>query len=132
MIDHLNLAVGDFAAARAFYSSALAPLGFRLQQEIPAAVTGDVDAAGFAAPDSDTGDAEFWITGGGPTTPHLHLAFRAATPAMVDAFYQAALRAGGRDNGAPGIRAAYHPNYYAAFVFDPDGHNIEAVCFLEE
>jgi catechol 2,3-dioxygenase-like lactoylglutathione lyase family enzyme len=128
MIDHMSVSVGDFAVSKAFYKAALAPLAFQLLQEIPAAVTGDVDAAGFG----EAGDGEFWITGGGPTTPHLHLAFRVATAAMVDGFHRAALAAGGRDNGAPGIRAVYHPNYYAAFVLDPDGHNIEAVCFLKE
>lgn len=126
MIDHINLAVGDFGAAKAFYTAALAPLGLALLREIPAAVTGDVDAAGFGP----SGDGEFWIVGGGPTVPHLHLAFRVESPAMVDGFYRAALLAGGRDNGAPGIRTRYGPDYYAAFVFDPDGHNIEAVCFL--
>lgn len=128
MIDHINLAVGDFPAARAFYTAALAPIGFQLLREIPASVTGDWDAAGFGP----CGDGEFWIVGGGPTSPHLHLAFRAGTPDMVDGFYRAALQAGGRDNGAPGIRAHYQPNYYAAFVLDPEGHNIEVVCYLPE
>lgn len=136
MIDHMSLAVRDYAASKAFYVAALAPLHLSVLQEIPAAVTGDVDAAGFGAASisdtGNTGDAEFWITGDGPTTPHLHIAFRVATPEMVDGFYQAALAAGGHDNGAPGIRSIYHPNYYAAFVFDLDGHNIEAVCFLKE
>lgn len=126
MIDHLQLAVGDFPAARAFYAAVLAPLGLKLLREIPAAVTGDWDAAGFGP----SGDGEFWIVGGGPTRPHLHLAFRVDTPEMVDAFFRAALQAGGRDNGAPGLRPLYQPNYYAAFVLDPEGHNIEAVCFL--
>ena len=71
---------------------------------------------------------DFWIGGGKPNVPPIHVAFRAASRAQVDAFYRAALAAGGRDNGAPGLRPHYHPNYYGAFVLDPDGHNIEAVC----
>jgi catechol 2,3-dioxygenase-like lactoylglutathione lyase family enzyme len=72
--------------------------------------------------------AEFWISQGTPNTPRLHIAFRASNRAAVDAFYQAAIAAGGKDNGAPGPRPHYHANYYGAFVLDPDGHNIEAVC----
>lgn len=127
MIDHIGLTVSDYPAAKAFYTAALAPINFTLMQKIPASITGDVDVAGF-------GDErpEFWINGSQQTTPHLHIAFRVATPEMVDGFYRAALQAGGRDNGAPGLRDIYGPGYYAAFVRDLDGHNIEAVCFLEE
>jgi catechol 2,3-dioxygenase-like lactoylglutathione lyase family enzyme len=118
MIDHMALAVSDFATSKAFYTKALAPLGYRVLER-----DGDQPAAGF-------GDlkADFWIAGGGPTAPRAHIAFAAKTRAAVDAFHKAALAAGGRDNGAPGIRAHYHPHYYGAFVLDPDGHNIEAVC----
>jgi predicted lactoylglutathione lyase len=78
------------------------------------------------------GKPGFWISGGEKTTPHVHVAFVADTRAAVDAFYKAAISAGGKDNGKPGLRPDYHPNYYAAFVFDPEGHNIEAVCHKPE
>lgn len=123
MIDHTSLTVSDFAASKAFYASALAPLGYVLLREFPAALTG-ADAAGFGVPPKP----DFWIARGTPNVPPVHVAFRAASRALVDAFYQAALAAGGRDNGAPGLRPHYHADYYGAFVLDPDGHNIEAVC----
>lgn len=124
MIDHTGITVSDYAASKAFYTAALAPIGYALLMEIPAAVTGHTDVAGFGeAPKPD-----FWISGGGANNPPIHIAFRVATRAMVDAFYEAGLKAGGTDNGSPGIRAHYHPNYYGAFVRDLDGHNIEAVC----
>lgn len=123
MIDHIGLAVGDFARSKAFYAAALAPLGYTVLMEFPAEQAGGHPVAGL-------GDArpDFWIAGGGPTSPRNHICFAAKNRATVDAFYKAALAAGGRDNGAPGIRAHYHPNYYGAFVLDPDGHNVEAVC----
>lgn len=124
MIDHTGLVVSDYARSKAFYVAALAPIHYTLLAEIPASVTGHVDVAGFGeAPQPD-----FWISSGTANKPPIHIAFRVASRASVDAFYQAALAAGGRDNGPPGIRAHYHPNYYGAFVLDPDGHNIEAVC----
>ncbi len=128
MIDHTGIIVSDYARSRAFYLNALAPIGYTLLLEFPKAVTGHVDVAGFGeAPKPD-----FWIhsasPGKGVNQPPLHVAFRVATRAMVDAFYHAALAAGGVDNGAPGPRPHYHANYYGAFVLDPDGHNIEAVC----
>ena len=123
MIDHLGLDVGDYRKSRDFYAAALAPLGFDIKKELPAEPPELPDRAGFGAT-----HAIFWIAGGGPVERPLHLAFTAANHAQVDAFYRAALGAGGRDNGAPGLRPHYHPHYYAAFVFDPDGHNIEAVC----
>jgi catechol 2,3-dioxygenase-like lactoylglutathione lyase family enzyme len=124
MIDHAGLTVSDFAKSKAFYARALAPIGYQLIMELPASVTGRGDIAGFGVPPKP----DFWIGGGRPNTPPVHVAFRAKSRAMVDAFYQAALAAGGRDNGAPGLRPHYHPNYYGAFVLDLDGHNIEAVC----
>ena len=128
MIDHMGVDVSNFDAAKKFYSAALAPLGLSLLSEVPAELTGRAAVAGFGtAP-----EAEFWICDAAVTQPPLHVAFRASNRAMVDGFYRAALQAGGRDNGAPGIRAVYHPNYYAAFVLDPDGHNIEAVCHAPE
>lgn len=74
------------------------------------------------------GKPDFWLRAGVKTTPAVHVAFRAQSRALVDQFYKAAIAAGGKDNGAPGIREIYHPTYYGAFVLDPDGHNIEAVC----
>ena len=124
MIDHTGLRVSDFARSKEFYARALAPIGYQLLLELPAAVTGHSDFAGFGVPPKP----DFWITGGQPDVPPVHVAFRAESRTLVDVFYEAAIAAGGRDNGAPGLRPHYHSNYYAAFVLDPDGHNIEAVC----
>ena len=124
MIDHIGISVRDPAASRRFYDGALAPLGYALLREIPLAVTGGRAVFGYGvAPKPD-----FWVAEGEPQTPRVHVAFRASDRAAVDAFYRAALAAGGRDNGAPGPRPHYHEHYYGAFVLDPDGHNIEAVC----
>lgn len=124
MIDHTGVTVSAFSTSKDFYTAALAPLGYMLLMEVSAAQTGRGDAAGFGvAPKPD-----FWIGSGAPNVPPVHVAFRAADRAQVDAFYRAAIAAGGRDNGPPGLRPHYHPNYYGAFVLDPDGHNIEAVC----
>ncbi|RYX92069.1 MAG: VOC family protein [Comamonadaceae bacterium] len=124
MIDHTGVQVSDFNKSKAFYTQALAPINYTLLQDLPASVTGKTDVAGFGeAPKPD-----FWVIRGEPNRPHVHVAFRVASRAMVDAFYKAAIAAGGRDNGPPGVRAHYHPNYYGAFVLDPDGHNVEAVC----
>ena len=124
MIDHTSLSASNFAASKKFYTQALAPLGYSLLAEFPAAVTGSADVAGFGvAPKPD-----FWIASGTPNKPPIHIAFRAANRNIVDQFYKAALAAGGKDNGAPGMRPHYHANYYGAFVLDPDGHNVEAVC----
>jgi catechol 2,3-dioxygenase-like lactoylglutathione lyase family enzyme len=123
MIDHLGFAVSDFSRSVAFYKRVLDPLGFRLVMEISSARTGAGAHAGFG-PDRP----HFWIGTGAAVTGPLHVAFEAATRAAVDAFYAAAMAAGARDNGPPGLRAHYHDNYYAAFVLDPDGHNVEAVC----
>ncbi len=124
MLDHIGLPVADFAASRSFYSKALAPLGISLQMEVTAEETGSHAHAGFGR----DGKPAFWIGSGAPLSPGLHVAFTAPDRASVDAFHAAALAAGARDNGAPGLRPHYHPHYYAAFVLDPDGHNIEAVC----
>lgn len=128
MIDHSGIQVTDYAVSRRFYSQALAPLGYTLIADIPASVTGHVDVAGFGIPPKP----DFWISPGPTQEPPMHFAFRADTRAEVDAFYTAALAAGGRDNGKPGLRPNYHANYYGAFVLDPDGHNIEAVCHAAE
>jgi len=128
MIDHTGVTVSDFAKSKAFYLRALAPIGYTVLLELPASVTGRGDVAGFGvAPKAD-----FWIAGGKPNVPPIHIAFRVASRALVDAFYAAAVAAGGRDNGGPGVRPHYHANYYGAFVLDPDGHNIEAVCHAAE
>lgn len=124
MIDHTGIVASDFQASKAFYEKALAPIGYTLLMELSAAVTGHADVAGFGeAPKPD-----FWISSGTPNRPPVHVAFRVASRSLVDAFHQAAIQAGGTDNGPPGLRPHYHPNYYGAFVLDPDGHNIEAVC----
>jgi len=124
MIDHTGVSVRDFEKSKAFYTKALAAIGYALLMEFPAAVTGYTDVAGFGEPPKP----DFWISQGVPNQPAIHVAFRVDNRATVDAFYQAAMAAGGRDNGAPGLRPHYHEHYYAAFVLDPDGHNIEAVC----
>lgn len=125
MLDHVGFAVADAERSKAFYEAALAPLGVTLQMSIPAEKNGSGGAAhGFGTPN----DPFFWIGDNEAVGEGTHVAFRAGSRAQVDAFHAAALAAGGRDNGAPGIRPQYHENYYAAFVFDPDGANIEAVC----
>lgn len=124
MIDHTGVTVSNFAQSKAFYEKALAPIGYVLMMELPASVTGGTDVAGFGEPPKP----DFWIASGAPNKPPVHVAFRVSSRAIVDAFYKAAMAAGGTDNGPPGLRPHYHPNYYGAFVRDPDGHNIEAVC----
>jgi catechol 2,3-dioxygenase-like lactoylglutathione lyase family enzyme len=124
MIDHIGFPVSDYARAKAFYTAALAPLDYGLIMEVAQEDRPGESAAGFGA----NGKPDFWIGGEGALNKPVHIAIQAKDRATVDAFYKAALAAGGSDNGAPGIRAHYHPNYYGAFVLDPDGHNIEAVC----
>ncbi|MGT2440036.1 VOC family protein [Bradyrhizobium betae] len=128
MIDHLGFSVSDYERAKAFYSKALAPLGYGLIMEVTAEQTGHAAAAGFGA----DGKPDLWFGDEGAMNKPVHIAIRAADRATVDAFYKAAIAAGGRDNGPPGIRPHYHANYYGAFVLDPDGHNIEAVCHTPE
>ncbi len=123
MIDHLGFSVSDYQRAKAFYVQALAPLGYVLVMEVQQDEH-DAPAAGFGV----DGKPDFWIGGEGGLNRAIHVALTAKDRATVDTFYRAALAAGGRDNGAPGLRPHYHPNYYAAFVLDPDGHNIEVVC----
>jgi catechol 2,3-dioxygenase-like lactoylglutathione lyase family enzyme len=125
MIDHIGFPVSDYDRAKAFYLQALAPLGYGLVMEVQQDEN-DSRAAGFGA----DGMPDFWIGGEGGLNKPLHVAFAVQDRATVDAFYKAALAAGGRDNGAPGLRPHYHASYYAAFVRDPDGHYIEAVCHL--
>ncbi|HEY6383260.1 MAG TPA: VOC family protein, partial [Pseudolabrys sp.] len=120
MIDHVGFSVSDYARSKAFYEKALLPLGYSLIMEVTAQATG-MPAAGFGS----DGKPDFWIGGEGMVDKPLRIAIAAKDRASVDAFYRAALAAGGKDNGPPGVRSQYHPNYYG--VFDPDGHNIEAV-----
>jgi catechol 2,3-dioxygenase-like lactoylglutathione lyase family enzyme len=130
MIDHTGVVVSDIETSKVFYSAALGAIGLTLLMEFPASVTGSIDVAGFGAPDTLAQglSPEFWLAHGTPGAIPVHIAFRVSSRRLVDAFYKVALGAGGRDNGAPGLRPHYHPNYYAAFVLDPDGHNVEAVC----
>jgi catechol 2,3-dioxygenase-like lactoylglutathione lyase family enzyme len=128
MLDHIGLSVTDFERAKAFYHAALKPLGLGAIMEVTAEETGGDAHAGFGENDK----AFFWIGTGAKPRGGTHVAFTTKTRAEVEAFYRAALAAGGRDNGAPGLRPEYHPNYYGAFVFDPDGNNIEAVCHRPE
>jgi catechol 2,3-dioxygenase-like lactoylglutathione lyase family enzyme len=139
MIDHISVRVADYDRSKKFYEAALAPLGYTLAMEV-------ASGAGFGRefiPD-------FWVKQGEPrnagslTEPTesislagcggsaVHVAFSSEDRSSVDAFYRAALAGGARDNGAPGLRPEYHPNYYGAFVLDPDGYNIEAVCHKAE
>ena len=124
IIDHTGLSVSDFDRLLRFYEQALKPLGISLVMQVTKEQTGDYAAAGLGR----DGKPSFWLSGQGKTTPHMHIAFIADNRAAVDAFYKAALAAGGVDNGPPGPRPQYHSGYYGAFVLDPDGHNIEAVC----
>jgi len=117
MIDHVSVSVKSFAASRAFYEPALTALGYDVVMEFP-------HAAGFGT----GGKPIFWIAEREPTGTAAHVAFQCDDRATVDAFHAAALAAGGRDNGGPGLREHYHPTYYGAFVLDPDGNNVEAVC----
>ena len=117
IIDHLGLAVSDYGKSKAFYTQALAPLGIVLVVEVKG-------WAGFGR----GGKPEFWFGQASEAQRPMHIAFTAENREQVDAFYKAALTAGAKDNGAPGVREIYHPHYYGAFVIGPDGHNIEAVC----
>lgn len=117
MLDHISLSLTDIAKAQAFYAKALAPLGYKLVSEYE---------GGFGI--GGEGGSTIWAAAGPAQKPIAHLAFRAKNRKQVDAFHKAALAAGGRDNGKPGLRENYSPTYYAAFVLDPDGNNVEAVC----
>jgi len=124
MIDHIGLDVGDIGRSRAFYAAALAPLGYAVVADLPPGAAGGHHVVMFGI----GGEPDFVIADEKMPGPGNHIAFRAGTRAQVDAFHAAALAAGGRDNGGPGVRDRYGPHYYAAFVLDPDGFNIEAVC----
>lgn len=126
MIDHLELSISDLPRSLAFFRAALAPLGYALHV--------DANPAGFG---QSATTLDFWIKGGpeghgGPATPRPHFAFHCVKRALVDAAHQAALAAGGTDNGAPRLLPHIHASYYAGFVLDPDGHNVEMVCHAAE
>ena len=126
MIDHLSFGVADLARARSFYDVALRPLGYVRAVDM-------AEASGYGPPGVEAQALPFWINGDDAVPPWSgHLCFRAANRAAVRDFHGAALAAGARDNGAPGLRPIYHANYYAAFVVDPDGHRLEAVCHHSE
>jgi catechol 2,3-dioxygenase-like lactoylglutathione lyase family enzyme len=125
VLDHIGLEIDSYDASKSFYTVALAPLGYGVVEETHG-------FCGFGPP----GKPLFWLHEYGAGQPAksapIHIGFAAADRRAVDAFYAAAMAAGARDNGPPGLRQIYHPNYYGAFVFDPDGNNIEAVCHLPE
>ena len=121
MFDHMGFGVSDIDESRKFFLQALGPLGVGLAMEGP-------NSVGLGR----QGKPSMWLYATSAVTPPLHIAIAANTRADVDAFYQAAIAAGGKDNGAPGLRPHYHPNYYAAFVLGPDGHSVEAVCHQPE
>lgn len=127
ILDHIGFSVSDFDRSKAFYETALAPLGIKSLFDVTAEMTGGDAYCGFGRE-----HPEFWIGTGEALTGVLHVAFTSSSRSGVDAFYEAALAAGARDNGAPGLRPQYHEHYYGAFVLDPDGHNIEAVCHRPE
>ena len=124
MIDHTGLSISDPTRSRRFYEQALAPLGYKVLMEVPVEFTGGAVVFGMGVPPKP----DFWLNQATPQQPRIHIAFRAENRALVDAFYKAAIAAGGKDNGPPGLRPHYHQNYYGAYVLDPDGHNIEACC----
>lgn len=117
MLDHVGINVRSLSTAKTFYAQALAPLGYGVGLEVG-------EHVGFRSAD---GELDFWLSERGEPSP-THVGFRAADRAAVDAFHESALAAGGTDNGAPGVREEFHESYYAAYVLDPEGNNIEAVC----
>lgn len=122
MIDHIGIAVSDYERSKKFYQKALAPLGYKLLMEVQG-------FAGFGIENSDGPIATFWMhEDKSKIFSGMHIAFNATNRKLVDEFYQEAIKANGKDNGKPGVREMYHPTYYGAFVLDPDGYNIEAVC----
>jgi catechol 2,3-dioxygenase-like lactoylglutathione lyase family enzyme len=124
MLDHVGFAVSDLERARKFYQQTLSPLGIMLLYDITAEQTDGETYLGFG----EDQRPYFWVGTGRRFGGNIHVAFLAETRELVDKFHAAGLKAGGKDNGAPGLRPHYHKNYYGAFVLDPDGNNIEAVC----
>jgi len=128
MLDHIGISVADFERSKVFYTKSLAPLSIALMKDVSAAQTGASAHAGFGK----DGKPFFWIGTGNHASGHLHIAFIAPRRSDVEAFYRAAIDAGGTDNGSPSPRPQYHPSYFGAFVLDPDGNNVEAVCHKPE
>jgi len=124
MIAHIGLIVSDIERSKKFYTAALAPIGYRMLREYGVTPTRTAASAGFGEPPR----ADLWLYQGNPGKVTAHMAFQVNKRSLVDAFYEAALMAGGIDNGKPGTRPQYSANYYGAFVLDPDGYNVEAVC----
>jgi catechol 2,3-dioxygenase-like lactoylglutathione lyase family enzyme len=124
MIDHMGFKTRKVAAMRVFYDAAFGAMGGGMKMEVPKEYTGGMTVVGYGRD-----HPVFWLTEADMSAP-LHVAFAARSRAEVDAFYKAAMGAGGTDNGGPGLRTEYAPTYYAAFVHDPDGNNVEAVCHL--
>lgn len=129
MLDHVGIAVSSLERSRAFYDRALKPLGIALLWTVSSEHT---ESGGTALGYGSRGRAYFWIGDNERVGQGTHIAFSAPSRREVDAFHAAALAAGGRDNGAPGLRPHYHEHYYGAFVLDPDGTNVEAVCHAPE
>jgi len=121
VIDHIGIKVSNYKESKNFYKKVLDPLGYKLIMEM-------MGYAGFGVGKK----AEFWMSEGNTAISPIHIAFNAENREQVDQFYKSAIDAGAKDNGAPGIRTIYHPDYYGAFVIGPDGHNIEAVCHKPE
>lgn len=124
MIAHVGIIVGDIARSKKFYTAALKPIGYRMIREYGVTPTRPAASAGFGEPPR----ADLWIYQGDPGRVTTHIALQVNQRALVDGFYAAAMAAGGKDNGRPGLRPQYSANYYGAFVLDPDGYNVEAVC----
>ena len=122
VIDHVILDVRDYAASKRFYEQALAPLEYEVVLEL----------GGFGCGFGRAGKPNFWVASRGAPHTGVHVAFASPDRSSVDRFYEAAIAAGGEDNGPPGLRPHYHESYYAAFVRDPDGNNVEAVCHSPE
>jgi catechol 2,3-dioxygenase-like lactoylglutathione lyase family enzyme len=124
MYDHVGLNVSDYDVSKRFYEGTLAPLGYGVRMDFA-----EWKTAGFGAEDVP---GHFWISEREPRTTGTHIAFQAPDRATVDSFHAAGIASGGKANGPPGIREHYHPTYYGAFVLDPDGNNVEAVCHASE
>jgi catechol 2,3-dioxygenase-like lactoylglutathione lyase family enzyme len=124
MIAHIGISVSDIERSKRFYRAALEPIGYQMIREYGVTATRPAASAGFGEPPR----ADLWIYQGDPGKVRTHIALKVDKRALVDAFYEAALAAGGKDNGKPGLRPQYSADYYGAFVLDPDGYNVEAVC----
>jgi catechol 2,3-dioxygenase-like lactoylglutathione lyase family enzyme len=128
MLDHIGIGSSDFDASRRFYDAALKPLGMGVVMEVTVEESGSYHGVGYGKGMKPV----FWVSSGGVRGAGIHVAFTASTRTEVDAFHAAGMASGGQDNGAPGLRPHYHPSYYGAFLLDPDGINVEAVCHTPE